>query len=1093
MAKNIIGNGFDQYVIDQINLRQSLLKNSTVRDNNVLQYITNRSPWIRLTSGVNLDKSRATTLGSAEGNILATNNVLFSTNVPGGVGFGTKAYGFQSTSDYGYVPMPGITSADIKSLNRGSLREATVNITCHNLTQFKVIDALYMRLKYSVLLEWGHSVWIDNSGTLRKDIPSIQSKFLENGHGSQEALLQKIRESRQNAAGNYDALYGLVKNFTWSIRPDGGYDISINLISAGDVIESLKVNVNNSTPNTTIAPAVAVVNSNELSPEEREKKENLPSIIANKDKSTLHQIMFGIKGDLDVNFWRHGPSLPDRTGLTCNDVISYTKQYSQYDLVSANYITSGEKANTWNSSLVSSEAQAHEFFNIATADDGTLGKGKMYYIKLGSLLRLVQAFLLKYDTSNGNPGDHKPLFYIDYDYENNICLTLDRQISADPRICLLAPNISSATAGANEYEITQTVKRFLRSTTTIISSGTAGTGGGGTVPTAPVDTFLRVVSGPTVIGTSTTIPSGRTPGVETAIKEDKDLSTVATSATIGSRTETVEVEITYETYVIKGLIGGFTITGAGGTTYTAGNILGTLDNSFRVPGDENKYIGRFMHIYVNLNYISDTLSGNIDKDGKTSVYDFLTELMRGIQGAIGNINKFEVVCDETTNTFRIIDNTVIPNSGKFLGASFTVARFNPYLLTSTEGSFVKDISLKSELNNSFASQISIGAQVNGNKVGENATALSRLNEGFIDRVIPKKSSIIDDKNNDQNVEIVYAQNVQRYENLKNVINWGTVTEDDINNNKEALVDMYKYELGKATNDGEIEGVGFIPLNLQLTMDGLSGPKIYEVYTIDETLLPLNYRDKIQFIIKGISHKIDDNGWVTTLESLGGPRNAALKVSGRKSFTVTQRAPVAGNSGGGGANSGGTIGGSGACATKGGKSITGQNNVTAKYGKPGDDDNLTRITPPYPLYYQAFRKSKNNNTYAQQITSLCVHKDVAPSLLKAFNEIKAAYTPKEIEDLGLNCCSGTLVVRKKRGGNTWSMHSWGIAIDLLAGENVLKANNAYGSTHSNPPAQFTLPDYAKFVNIMESNGWYSLGKWGDYDWMHFQAWNPRDKE
>jgi hypothetical protein len=128
--------------------------------------------------------------------------------------------------------------------------------------------------------------------------------------------------------------------------------------------------------------------------------------------------------------------------------------------------------------------------------------------------------------------------------------------------------------------------------------------------------------------------------------------------------------------------------------------------------------------------------------------------------------------------------------------------------------------------------------------------------------------------------------------------------------------MYKYELGKATNDGEIEGVGFIPLNLQLTMDGLSGPKIYEVYTIDETLLPLNYKNKIQFIIKGISHKIDDNGWVTTLESLGGPRNEKLKVSGRKSFTVTQRAPNVGSGGGGGANSGSSSGTSAnGCTTK----------------------------------------------------------------------------------------------------------------------------------------------------------------------------------
>ena len=27
--------------------------------------------------------------------------------------------------------------------------------------------------------------------------------------------------------GNYDAFFGLVTNFEWTIRPDGGYDITL--------------------------------------------------------------------------------------------------------------------------------------------------------------------------------------------------------------------------------------------------------------------------------------------------------------------------------------------------------------------------------------------------------------------------------------------------------------------------------------------------------------------------------------------------------------------------------------------------------------------------------------------------------------------------------------------------------------------------------------------------------------------------------------------------------------------------------------------------------------------------------------------------
>jgi predicted phosphoadenosine phosphosulfate sulfurtransferase len=54
-----------------------------------------------------------------------------------------------------------------------------------------------MKLKYSVLLEWGHSVWYDNAGTLRTDFPGwIQTGFLENGltaHGSKTKTRVRIQ------------------------------------------------------------------------------------------------------------------------------------------------------------------------------------------------------------------------------------------------------------------------------------------------------------------------------------------------------------------------------------------------------------------------------------------------------------------------------------------------------------------------------------------------------------------------------------------------------------------------------------------------------------------------------------------------------------------------------------------------------------------------------------------------------------------------------------------------------------------------------------------------------------------------------------
>ena len=176
----IIGKGFRDYVTNQINIRQQKLGLND-RDNDLLKYINNKTSWLRLTSGVDVDAFKTAELGLSgqEGNILAKNNVLFSarkytnTNLENGkwegqftsgVGYSDlSSYGYNSTPDYGLVPPPGVLSADIKSLNKGSLREANIQITCHNLQQFKVIETLYLRLGYSILLEWGHTFWYDNN------------------------------------------------------------------------------------------------------------------------------------------------------------------------------------------------------------------------------------------------------------------------------------------------------------------------------------------------------------------------------------------------------------------------------------------------------------------------------------------------------------------------------------------------------------------------------------------------------------------------------------------------------------------------------------------------------------------------------------------------------------------------------------------------------------------------------------------------------------------------------------------------------------------------------------------------------------------
>ena len=86
-------------------------------------------------------------------------------------------------------------------------------------------------------------MYYDNSNGFQKDVTnSLEDGFLD-GIYDVESIQAAILDKRLSSAGNYDALFGKVVNFSWSFLEDGSYDITVILRSIGDVIESLKVNV----------------------------------------------------------------------------------------------------------------------------------------------------------------------------------------------------------------------------------------------------------------------------------------------------------------------------------------------------------------------------------------------------------------------------------------------------------------------------------------------------------------------------------------------------------------------------------------------------------------------------------------------------------------------------------------------------------------------------------------------------------------------------------------------------------------------------------------------------------------------------------
>ncbi len=193
MARNIVGSKFDDYVKKQIEYRQEKLFNlASSKSDNLLLYQNANTAFLRLTSGVDINDDEAK---SAEAFQLF--NTKFAGELAAGVGLGgNTAYGFLSTSGYGYSPPPGLVSADVKSLNRGSLREATIKIVCHNIEQFNIIDKLYLRLGYSMLLEWGWSQYYDNKGVFHTSYHNVATRDFFLKKNDQINILNQIQADR---------------------------------------------------------------------------------------------------------------------------------------------------------------------------------------------------------------------------------------------------------------------------------------------------------------------------------------------------------------------------------------------------------------------------------------------------------------------------------------------------------------------------------------------------------------------------------------------------------------------------------------------------------------------------------------------------------------------------------------------------------------------------------------------------------------------------------------------------------------------------------------------------------------------------------
>jgi peptidoglycan hydrolase-like protein with peptidoglycan-binding domain len=116
--------------------------------------------------------------------------------------------------------------------------------------------------------------------------------------------------------------------------------------------------------------------------------------------------------------------------------------------------------------------------------------------------------------------------------------------------------------------------------------------------------------------------------------------------------------------------------------------------------------------------------------------------------------------------------------------------------------------------------------------------------------------------------------------------------------------------------------------------------------------------------------------------------------------------------------------------------------------------------------------------AKPVTRFSCHEKIRDPARHVLVRTLDHYGPARISELGLDLFGGCLNVRKMRGGSAWSVHAWGAALDFDPEQNQLRWNRSR--------ARFARPEYERWWRFWEEEGFVSLGRARDFDWMHVQA-------
>lgn len=203
---------------------------------------------------------------------------------------------------------------------------------------------------------------------------------------------------------------------------------------------------------------------------------------------------------------------------------------------------------------------------------------------------------------------------------------------------------------------------------------------------------------------------------------------------------------------------------------------------------------------------------------------------------------------------------------------------------------MRNISAQSKITGKMATQIAIGSTASGNTINSSTSLLARWNEGLVDRLQASEQNSTNTSDAEPNtlLEEVNKQYTTQLKFLKDSYErFKYLGKPSYTSAQTTLKNLLDYDLAVKTINGNIAGKGFIPIDLTLEMDGLSGILLYQKIETTEEVLPSSYSNKVDFIVQALDHTISNNEWVTTVSTLSVPKKTDLtrNVKGDNEFSL----------------------------------------------------------------------------------------------------------------------------------------------------------------------------------------------------------------